>query len=103
MASVAASPTAPTVPRRAPAPASTVSAASDRIPPTTGTAREIAIFAVFTAAASADPATAPLAVSQPTKSSRNTVSAPCTPPRISSATFFRPGLPTAAQAQQAPT
>ena len=45
-----------------PAPASTVSAASDRIPPTTGMAREMVIFAAFTAAASAEPAMAPLAV-----------------------------------------
>lgn len=62
MASTTNIPTTPTVPRRTPAPASTVSAASDRIPPTTGMAREMVIFAAFTAAASAEPAMAPLAV-----------------------------------------
>ena len=62
MASTASIPAAPTVPRRTPAPASTVSAASERMPPTTGTAREMVSLAALTAAASAEPAMAPLAV-----------------------------------------
>ena len=62
MASTVSIPTAPTVPRRTPAPTSTVSEASARMPPTTGMAREMASLAVFTAAASALPAMASLAV-----------------------------------------
>ncbi len=55
-------PNTPTVPRSTPAEASTVSAASDKMPPTTGMAPEMANRAAFTAAASAAPATTPLAV-----------------------------------------
>ena len=62
MASTTSIPAAPTVPRRTPAPASTVSDASAKMPPTTGMAREMASLAVFTAAASTLPAMAPLAV-----------------------------------------
>ena len=62
MASTTTSPAAPTVPRSTPAPASTVSEASARIPPTTGTAREMASLAALTVAASTLPAMAPLAV-----------------------------------------
>ena len=62
MASTTMRPAAPTVPRRAPAPASTDSEASASTPPTTGMAREMASLAAFTAAASTLPAMAPLAV-----------------------------------------
>ena len=50
------------MPRIRPAPASTLSAASDRMLPTTGTAAERADWAIFTAWASAEPASVPLTV-----------------------------------------
>ena len=46
--------------RTAAAPASTVSVALESIPPTTGTAPEMAIFVTFTAAASAVPLMTPV-------------------------------------------
>lgn len=48
--------------RRIPAPASTVSVASDRMDPTTGTTLEMVILVSFTVMASAEPATTPVMV-----------------------------------------
>ena len=62
MASTTSIPATPTVLRSTLVLARALSAASERIPPTTGTAREMVMRAVFTTAASTDPAIAPLAV-----------------------------------------
>ena len=103
MASTTRVPTTPTVPRSTPAPARTVSAASERMPPTTGTAREMASLAAFTAAASADPAMAPLAVKYPTNTRSPPVSRKVMAPLMRAESFFSPSLPRAAWAQQAAT
>ena len=62
MDSTASIPNTPTLFFKSPAPASTVSAASDRMPPTTGTMPETANLAAFIATASAEPAITPLTV-----------------------------------------
>ncbi len=60
MAKMARRPRTPAVLRTAAAPASTVSVALESIPPTTGTAPEMAILVTFTAAASAVPLMTPV-------------------------------------------
>ena len=58
-------PQIPAPPPRVAADSTTASAASDRIPPTTGTAPEMAIRAAFPAAASAVPLTTPVTAMYP--------------------------------------
>ena len=57
----------PTAERSRPAPATSVEAASEMIPPTTGSAAEMAVLAARLAAASAAPASAPESESQSVK------------------------------------
>ena len=62
MHSTASMPNTPTAFFSIPAPANTVSAASDRIPPTTGTRLDMVNLAALTVTASVEPAITPLTV-----------------------------------------
>ena len=62
MERITSMPNTPTAFFKIPAPARTVSAASERIPPTTGTMLETVNLAALTATASAVPAMTPLTV-----------------------------------------
>ena len=91
-------PNTPTVPRSTPADARMVSAASDRIPPTTGMVPDMANFVALMVTASALPAITPLNVRYPTKASITVVSSVVAAHFISAPIRPKPSFPSAAKA-----